>query len=299
MKLFYTDEFVLPLPEKHRFPMSKYALLRHRLLESELVSPSDLWIPHAATMEELLLAHSQEYVRRAMNGDLTEAEVRRIGFPWSPELVERSRRSVGATVEASRAALGNGFAANLAGGTHHAFRDCGEGYCVFNDAVVAVRTMQEENRIRRAIIIDCDVHQGNGTASILADDPSVFTLSIHGEKNFPLRKERSDLDIGLPKDTTDELFLEALETGLKNSLPSAEADLAVYLAGADPYVGDRLGSLAVTKEGLAARDRMVFDQCQSLGIPVVIAMAGGYAPDVADIVDIHFQTIAEALRRCS
>ncbi len=297
MKLFYTDEFVLPLPEKHRFPMSKYSLLRHRLLESKIVVQSDLWVPNAATEAQLLRVHSREYVGRVMNGELTEAEVRRIGFPWSPGLVERSRRSVGATIEASRAALASGFAANLAGGTHHAFRDCGEGFCVFNDAVVALRTMQAEGRIRRAIIIDCDVHQGNGTANILADDPSIFTFSIHGEKNFPLRKERSDLDVGLPKDTPDEPFLEALENGLKKSFAATEANLAIYLAGADPYVGDRLGSLAVTKEGLAKRDQLVFDYCQNHGCPVVITMAGGYAPNVDDIVDIHFQTIAEARTR--
>jgi acetoin utilization deacetylase AcuC-like enzyme len=291
MKAFYTDQFVLPLPEGHRFPMAKYSLLRQRVAESGLLAPGHLLVPHAATDEEILRAHSEDYLRRVVEGRLTEAEVRRIGFPWSPGMVERSRRSSGATVEACRAALEEGVAVNLAGGTHHAFRDCGEGYCVFNDSAVAARAMQAEGRARRVVILDCDVHQGNGTAAIFRDDPTVFTFSVHGAKNFPLRKETSDLDVGLPDGCGDAEYLEALEHGVSVALERAGADLAVYLAGADPYEDDRLGRLKLTKQGLAERDRLILGRCRTAGLPVAVTMAGGYARRVEDTADIHFQTV--------
>jgi acetoin utilization deacetylase AcuC-like enzyme len=297
LKLFYTDHFVLPLPPEHRFPMQKYALLRQRVAASGLFAADDLRVPHAATDEEITRAHDPDYLRRVQSGELSVQEIRRIGFPWSPEMVQRSRRSSGATIEACRAALEDGFAANLAGGTHHAFRDCGQGFCVFNDSAIAARAMQAEGRVQRVVIIDCDVHQGNGTASILADDPTIFTFSIHGAKNFPFHKERSNLDIELADGTDDLTYLVALEQGLQAALELAQADLAIYLAGADPFVGDRLGRLALSKAGLAERDRLVFDYCQAAGLPVAITMAGGYAPQIEDIVDIHFQTIGEAARR--
>lgn len=301
MKAFYADHFVLPLPEGHRFPMRKYALLRERVAASGLLPPGDLCVPEAATDAQILLAHSPAYLDRVRRGALTLKEQRRLGFPWSPELVERSRRSVGGTIAACRAALADGLAVNLAGGTHHAGYDHGEGFCVFNDSAVAARVMQAEGRARRVVILDCDVHQGNGTAAILAGDPTVFTFSIHAEKNFPFRKSRSDLDIGLPDGTGDDLYLEVLEEGVRRALALAGADLALYLAGADPYVGDRLGRLALSKAGLAARDRLVLGLCREAGLPVAIAMAGGYAPQVEDIVDIHFQTvcIATGLAGCA
>ena len=298
MKAFYTDHFVLPLPEAHRFPMRKYALLRQRVAESGLVAPADLIVPHAATDAEVLRAHGPDYLRRVRQGELTAAELRRVGFPWSPEMVERSRRSAGATVEACRAALAEGVAVNLAGGTHHAFRDCGEGYCVFNDSAIAARAMQAEGRVRRAVILDCDVHQGNGTASIFRGDATVFTFSIHGAKNFPLRKEQSDLDVGLDDGTEDAAYLEALEGGVRRALERAGAELAIYLAGADPFVGDRFGRLAVSKEGLAERDRIVFGLCRAAGLPVAVTMAGGYARQVTDTVEIHFQTVRRR-QKCS
>jgi acetoin utilization deacetylase AcuC-like enzyme len=297
LKVFYTDHFVLPLPPEHRFPMQKYALLRQRVAESGLIAPENMHVPRAASNTEILRAHNFDYLHRVQNGLLTPQEIRRIGFPWSPAMVERSRRSSGATIEACRAALGEGFAANLAGGTHHAFSDSGQGFCVFNDAAIAARAMQAEGRVRRVVIIDCDVHQGNGTAAILADDPTIFTFSIHGAKNFPFHKEQSDLDVELEDGTEDAAYLAALEQGLALALKRAQADIAIYLAGADPFSGDRLGRLALTKAGLAARDRLVFDTCQAAGLPVAIAMAGGYAPQVEDIVDIHFQTIHEAAER--
>ncbi len=291
MKAFYTDLFVLPLPEGHRFPMAKYSLLRQRVAESGLISPHDLLVPHAATDEEILRAHSEDYLWRVVEGRLTEAEVKRIGFPWSPGMVERSRRSSGATIEACRAALEEGVAVNLAGGTHHAFRDCGEGYCVFNDSAVAARAMQAEGRARRVVILDCDVHQGNGTAAIFRDDPTIFTFSIHGAKNFPLRKEVSDLDVALPDGCGDAEYLEALEHGVSVALGRARADLAIYLAGADPYEDDRFGRLKLTKRGLAERDRLVLGRCRAAGLPVAVTMAGGYPRRVEDAVDIHFQTV--------
>jgi acetoin utilization deacetylase AcuC-like enzyme len=274
--------------------MRKYALLRQRVAASGLVAPDQLIVPHAATDAELLRAHAPEYLWRCQAGKLTPQEIRRIGFPWSAAMVERSRRSSGATIEACRAALEDGRAANLAGGTHHAYSDHGEGYCVFNDSAVAARAMQAEGRARRVVIVDCDVHQGNGTAAILASDDTIFTFSIHGAKNFPFHKERSDLDIALDDGAGDEAYLEALDHGLCQAIELSHADLAIYLAGADPFADDKLGRLALSKAGLAARDRMVFDYCRQAGLPVAITMAGGYARDVEDTVDIHFQTVRAA-----
>lgn len=268
--------------------MAKYQLLHDAVIAAGLaeVRPAG-----QATVDQLLLAHDRDYVERVLNGGLSAFEQRRIGFPWSPELARRSVTTVGATIMACRAALNDGIAVNLAGGTHHAYRDHGEGYCVFNDAPVAARVMQTEGRIRRAVILDCDVHQGNGTAVILADDPSIFTFSIHGAKNFPFDKERSDLDIELPDGTTDDRYLALVEEGARRALAAAGADLAIYLAGADPYHRDRLGRMAVSREGLAERDRLILDLCRAAGVPVAITMAGGYAHDVTEIAAIHAETV--------
>jgi len=294
MQLFYTDHFVLPLPAWHRFPMEKYALLRQRVVEAGLAGPGDLRVPEPADDEQVLRAHTPDYLRRVQDGELTEAEVRRIGFPWSPAMVERSRRSAGATLGACRAALADGVAVNLAGGTHHAFADAGEGYCVFNDAAIAARAVQAEGRVRRVVVLDCDVHQGNGTAAIFRDDPSVFTFSIHGAKNFPLRKEVSDLDVELPDGATDDVYLPALEQGVWEALHRARADLAIYLAGADPFEGDRLGRLKVSKGGLARRDEVVLSACSQQHLAVAVTMAGGYAHEVNDTVDVYFQAVHTA-----
>lgn len=296
MKIFYHDHFVLPLPENHRFPMRKYAALRRRIVQERLVPPGDLRVAPPAGDTDLHRAHSADYVRRVTLGNLSRQEIRRIGFPWSPQMVERSRRSVGSTIAAGRFALEEGVAANLAGGTHHAGPDWGQGFCVFNDSAVAARALQAAGFVQRVVILDCDVHQGNGTAAIFRTDPTVFTFSIHGERNFPFQKEPGDLDIPLPDGTGDEAYLAALEPGLCHALERAQAGLAIYLAGADPFHGDRLGRLALTKAGLLARDRMVLSMCKTAGIPVAVVMAGGYAPAIEDIVDIHFQTISEALK---
>jgi acetoin utilization deacetylase AcuC-like enzyme len=291
LKIFYTDSFAISLPENHSFPIAKYSLLRKQIIDSNLFSPQDLCIPHRATDAEITRAHDPDYLRRLYNGQLTDQEVRRIGLPWSPELVERARRSAGATIETCFAALNDRVAVYLGGGTHHAFRDQGQGYCVLNDSVIAARTLQAETQIKQVLILDCDVHQGNGTAAIVQKDAAVFTFSIHGKNNFPYRKEKSDLDIALPDGTDDQLYLDSLQKGIKASLKKANAEVVIYLAGADPYRHDRFGRLDLSKDGLADRDRMVLQYCHEAGLPVAITMAGGYAPNIEDSVDIHFQTV--------
>ncbi|HNU09733.1 MAG TPA: histone deacetylase [Rubrivivax sp.] len=299
MRAYHADQFVLPLPPGHPFPMGKYRLLREavhehlpllRILQAE-----------PASDEELALAHEPEWIDAVAQGRTTAAQQREIGFPWSSAMVERARRSVGATIAAARAALfdDEGVAANLAGGTHHAFAHKGSGYCVFNDVAVAARLMQIEAHRRRqpllrVWVIDLDVHQGNGTAAIFRDDESVFTLSLHGQKNFPFRKEASDLDVELPDDCDDERYLEALQAALDAAWArqaSAPPGLAFYLAGADPHVDDRLGRLALSEQGLAARDRLVFERLRRLGIPVAVSMAGGYNRDPQVTVRIHRRTL--------
>jgi acetoin utilization deacetylase AcuC-like enzyme len=293
MKVYYCHEFVLPLPRGHRFPMDKYRLLYERVEQSNH-GQFELIVPPAASEQQLRLAHDGDYVQRVISGTLSEREIRELGFPWSGALVERSRRSNGATIAACRAALEDGAAASLAGGTHHAHRARAQGYCVFNDSAVASRALQRDSSVRHVLIADCDVHQGNGTAAIFRDDPTVFTLSIHGEDNFPKRKEQSDLDIALPDGTGDDAYLYALQRGLSEALAWAKPDLVIYLAGADPYAGDRLGRLSLTKEGLAARDILIYQQCGKHGLPVAVTMGGGYAHHVDDIVDIHYRSVVLA-----
>ena len=295
MKIFYTDIFPIPLPENHSFPKDKYFLLRMRILEELGDQPVELRVPEPASDEAILRAHDPNYVRRLLNGELSDKEIRRVGLPWSPEIVRRTRYSVGGTIAACRAALDEGVAVNLGGGTHHAFRDHGQGYCWLNDTAIAARAMQAEGLVRKVLIIDCDVHQGNGTAAILKEDATIFTFSIHGKNNFPYQKEKSDLDVELADGTEDASYLDALEKGLAASLQDFKADLVIYLAGADPYKDDRFGRLALTKEGLAQRDRLVFEHLDKTGLPAAVTMAGGYARNIKDIVDINFQTILSAL----
>ena len=297
MQAFYSDHFVLPLPPGHRFPMGKYRALRERLA----LEPDRFQLVEAtpASDGELALAHTPAYVGAVLDGTLSAAQQREIGFPWSPWMVERARRSVGATIGAARAALRDGVACNLAGGTHHAQADKGAGYCVFNDVAVAARLMQAEwhrshRALLRVLVIDLDVHQGNGTAAIFRDDPTVFTFSMHGAKNFPFRKERSSLDVELPDGCTDAPYLDRLEHSLgviwarhRDALPS----IAFYLAGADPHEGDRLGRLKLTTPGLLQRDRFVFDALRERGIPVAVSMAGGYGKDIEDTVTIQVGTL--------
>ena len=297
LRAFYSDHFVLPLPEGHKFPMAKYAKLRQRILDEGIVAPGDLSEAPAAAWEDLELVHDSRYVDAVRTGTVDRDIQRRIGFPWSPQMVERSRRSVGATMAASRAALDDGVAANLAGGTHHAFADRGEGYCVFNDVAVAARVLQLERLARRIAIVDLDVHQGNGTAAIFSGDADVFTFSMHGERNFPFKKEVSDLDVALPDGASDDHYLSLLRAHLADVLNRHQPDFVFYLAGADPYEGDRLGRLRMTIDGLRERDDIVLRACSRAGLPVAITMSGGYANDIDAIVTIHTNTIHTASRQ--
>ena len=267
-------------------------LLRRRLEQHAAAGmPLEFIEPHAATDDELLRVHARGYLGRVMAGTLSRDEVRRIGFPWSRELVERSLRSTGAAVDAAAAALEDGIAASLAGGTHHAGTDWGEGFCVFNDTAVAAREMQARGSVERVLILDCDVHQGNGTAEIFATDPTVFTMSMHGARNFPLRKYPSSLDVALEDGAGDDEYLRALATALAESFDRARADIVLYIAGADPYEGDRLGRLGLTKAGLLERDRMVLAAATTAATPVAIVCGGGYCQDLEAIVDIHAATM--------
>jgi acetoin utilization deacetylase AcuC-like enzyme len=286
--------YQIPLPAGHRFPIEKYTLLRDAVIAEGLVPAERVREPERAGVDELELVHTPEYVRRFTRGELTPAEVRRIGFPWSEHLVERSYRSVGGTVAAARAALEEGTAVNLAGGTHHAFPDHGEGFCVFNDVAVAIRVLQRERRIARAAIVDLDVHQGNGTHAIFAGDASVYTFSMHGGRNYPFAKVPGCLDIELPDGTGDDSYLAALAPALPRVLAAARPDLVVYLAGADAHEGDRLGRLALTFDGLARRDALVLAACREVGLPVAITIAGGYGRDIADTVRVHLNTVRVA-----
>ncbi len=293
MKVFYTDHFVLPLPEGHRFPMQKYSLLREAV---QAFAPHSLEVAPAALDDELLLAHDTAYVDRMSTGTLTATEIRQIGFPWSPLMAERARRSAGATLAAAKASLTEHCAINLAGGTHHAFRDHGEGFCCYNDAAVAARVLQRDFGVKRVLICDLDVHQGNGTASIFAGDPTVYTFSMHGARNYPVRKEISTLDVELADACEDETYLEKLHSHLPFIIAEFQPNAIIYLAGADPYEGDRLGRLKLSKRGLQARDEFVLKRARDGGIPITITMAGGYAHDVTDIVDIHFTTVRTAFK---
>lgn len=276
--------------------MRKYSMLR----DAVVAHGEDIVLREAprAGDDMLGLAHTADYIAEVSAGTLDPARQREIGFPWSVEMVERSRRSAGATIAACRAALEEGIAVNLAGGTHHAYADKGGGFCVFNDAAIAARALQRDagSRVRQVAVIDLDVHQGNGTASILHDDPTVFTLSLHGEKNYPFRKEASDLDVGLPDGCDDDTYAQALSEALAILFARFSPDLLIYLAGADPHEGDRLGRLRLTMNGLARRDALVFDAAQARGLPIAVAMAGGYGNQIEDTVAVHLQTVTMAAR---
>jgi acetoin utilization deacetylase AcuC-like enzyme len=291
LHVWSSARYSFPLPGGHRFPISKYALLRDRVIADGLVPLDCVHEPAPVSRDDLLLVHQADYVDRFTAGKLTSDEVRRLGFPWSPALVERSYRSTAGTCDAARWALDHGVAMNLAGGTHHAFSDHGEGFCVFNDVAVAIRVLQSNGRIERAAIVDLDVHQGNGTHAIFAGDERVFTLSIHGGKNYPFHRVAGVMDIDLPDQANDALYMRTLESVLPSFLSGAAPDIVMYLAGADPYVGDRLGRMALTLDGLARRDRYVLETCRDVGLPVAIVLGGGYAADIAETVQCHVNTV--------
>ncbi len=286
--------YVIPLPAEHRFPISKYAMLRDGVIARGLVPHTQLHEPDRVSAEALVRVHTPEYVDSVTNGKLSAGELRRLGFPWSPQLVERAYRAVGGTCAAAEAALSLGVTINLAGGTHHAFPDHGEGYCVFNDVAVALRRLLAIGSIRRAAIVDLDVHQGNGTHAIFANDSRVFTFSMHARRNYPFNKVPASLDISLEDDTGDGEYLERLGDALPRVLRFAEPDLVIYLAGADPHEGDLLGRLSLTFAGLVRRDSMVLQACRDVGIPIAITMAGGYGRDLEATVQAHLSTVEVA-----
>jgi acetoin utilization deacetylase AcuC-like enzyme len=294
VRVFHCDRYRVPLPAGHRFPMPKYALLRERLLGDGTLREHDLTESTPVELDALFLAHDRSYVEAVVCGALSAEEVRRLGFPWSEQLVLRARASVYGTLAAARHALSHGIAGNLAGGTHHAFADHGEGYCVFNDHAVAVRLLQLEGRIDRAVVVDLDVHQGNGTARIFAADDSVFTFSMHGARNYPFRKQRSSLDVDLPDGCEDAEYLALLARYLPESLDAARADLLLYQGGVDPLAQDALGRLGLTHQGLRTRDRMVLSAARDRGLPVVLTLGGGYAKPLEASVEAHCGTYREA-----
>jgi len=294
MRCAYHTDYFLPLPVGHPFPMAKYPLLCARLLRDGVIAPEDLIRPVEANIDSLRLVHTSEYLHLLAAGALDAAAVRRLGVPWSPALWRRSRLAAQGTLEAARAALADGLAGNLAGGTHHAFPGHGEGFCVLNDVAVAIRVLQREGRIRRALVVDLDVHQGNGTAAIFEGDADVFTFSMHGERNYPTRKMRSTLDVGLADGVQDDNYLALLEQHLAAILAGFTADLVFYLAGVDPAQGDRYGRLRLTDDGLRRRDRRVLETCRHAGLPVVVTIAGGYAPTPERTAELHAIVFEEA-----
>ena len=294
LTVWSSSRYTFPLPVGHRFPVAKYALLRERVIAAGIVPTDHVLDPARATRDELLLVHTAAYVDRFTAGTLDAAEVRRLGFPWSPELVERSLRAVGGTIAASEHAMAHGVAMNLAGGTHHAFADHGEGFCVFNDIAIAVRRLQRAGRIRRALVVDLDVHQGNGTHAIFADDPDVYTFSMHGGRNYPFHKVAGSRDVELPDGTGDDEYLTLLRDALPTAMAESGPDIVFYIAGADPHTGDALGRLQLGFDGLARRDALVLEGCREVGLPVVITIGGGYGKDIRDTVEVHVNTVRVA-----
>jgi acetoin utilization deacetylase AcuC-like enzyme len=295
MRCAYHPDYFVPLPPSHPFPMAKYPLLYERLRSAALVRDADLIEPAEAALDDLRLVHTDTYLEQLANGTLDAAAMRRIGVPWSAALWRRSRLAAQGTLEAARAALRDGLAANLAGGTHHAFPGHGEGFCVLNDVAVAIRVLQRDRLLRRALVIDLDVHQGNGTAAIFADDPDVFTFSMHGERNYPTRKMRSTLDVGLADGLGDDAYLALLQRHLDAIFAGFTPDLVFYLAGVDPVEGDRYGRLLLSEHGLRRRERSVLEACRSRGRSTVITIAGGYAPTPERTAELHAIVFEEAV----
>jgi acetoin utilization deacetylase AcuC-like enzyme len=290
MRVFYTPRYYADIGTGHVFPIRKFELVRDKLLREETIQSFEIVEPQPAPIEDVLLVHTEDYVTRLRSGALTGRELRRLGLPWSKALVRRSFLATGGTIGAAKWALENSVGSNLAGGTHHAFADRGEGFCVLNDVAIAIRVLRRDKLIERASIIDCDVHQGNGTATIFAGDANVFTFSIHGAKNYPLFKARSTLDVELPDNTSDAEYLDTLAANLPRAF-AHDPEILFYLGGADPYIKDKLGRLALSIEGLRARDELVLEECRARGVPIVTVLSGGYAADINDTVEIHCNTI--------
>jgi acetoin utilization deacetylase AcuC-like enzyme len=290
VQVFYTPRYYADIGQGHIFPIRKFELVRDKLLAEGTLHTQEIIEPTPAPLEDVLLVHTEDYVSRLCSGDLTPKEIRRLGLPWSESLVRRSFYAVGGTLAAAAASLTDGYSSNLAGGTHHAFSDRGEGFCVLNDVAIAIRAMRARKLIQRAAIVDCDVHQGNGTATIFAGDADTFTFSMHGANNYPLFKAQSTLDVELPDGTSDAAYMETLASHLPRVFQS-DPEIVFYLAGADPYRGDKLGRLALSIDGLRERDAYVLRECYEREIPIVTVMSGGYGKDINDTIEIHCNTI--------
>ena len=290
MRVFYTPRYYADIGQGHVFPIRKFELVRDRLLAEGTLEPTEIVAPSPATLEDVLLVHTEDYISRLCSGQLTPKEVRRLGLPWSESLVRRSFYATGGTIAAAHTALAAGYSSNLAGGTHHSFADRGEGFCVLNDVAIAIRALRARTDLRRAAIVDCDVHQGNGTATIFAGDTDTFTFSMHGVNNYPLFKAQSTVDIELPDGTSDEEYLDCLAHHLPGVFTNGP-EIVFYLAGADPYSGDKLGRLKVSIDGLRERDAYVLRECYKRVVPVVTVMSGGYGKDINDTIEIHCNTI--------
>jgi acetoin utilization deacetylase AcuC-like enzyme len=295
LKVSHHPDYYLPLPEGHPFPMVKYTLVYDALRAAGMLPATNIMLPGEAVRADLARVHTSDYLDRLFGDGLGPQEQRALGVPWSPRLLRRSRLAVQGTVLAASAALEDGRAGNLAGGTHHAFADHGEGFCVLNDVAVAIRKLQHERRIERALVIDLDVHQGNGTAAIFAGDESVFTFSMHGERNYPARKMRSTLDVGLPDGIDDDAYLQTLESHLPRLTADFSPNIVFYLAGVDVAGGDRYGRFALTDTGIRARERCVLDWSRRCGLPLVITLAGGYSPNAARTALLHCIVFEEAI----
>ncbi len=284
----------MPLPPGHRFPQEKYRMLREAVEREAL---GEVWHAGPVPWAALEAVHDATYLEAMRDGTIDRRAERAMGLPWSRELVERARRSVQATVQAANDALADGIGMNLGGGTHHAGHAQARGYCLFNDVPVTVAALRADGRAGRVLVVDCDVHQGDGTAELFAGDPVTFTLSLHGGANFPFQRATSDLDVDLRTGTGDDEYLVALRDALDVAVPAARPELVFYLAGADPWEGDRLGRLALTKPGLGERDALVLDAAEAAGAPVCVCLAGGYAPDIRDTVEINLATARLVARR--
>jgi len=290
MQVFYTPRYYADIGAGHIFPIRKFELVRAKLLAEGTLQPDEIVEPEPASIEDVLLVHTEDYVSRLCNGSLTSKELRRLGLPWSESLVRRSFYAVGGTLAASHVSLADGYSSNLAGGTHHSFPDRGEGFCVLNDVAIAIQALRARRRIRRAAIVDCDVHQGNGTATIFSGDTETLTFSMHGANNYPLFKAQSSIDVELPDGTSDGEYLECLAHHLPTVF-AHDPEVVFYLAGADPYAGDKLGRLGLSISGLCARDEAVLRECYDREVPIVTVMSGGYGKDINDTIEIHCNTI--------
>ena len=295
LKIAYSPVYKYELPEGHRFPMVKYELIPEQLLYEGSVTNDNFFHPKQLNEEQLLLTHTQEYLDKLENLTLDKKEIRNIGFPVKKTLIERGKFISHGTLECARYARQYGCAMNIAGGTHHSYADHGEGFCIYNDIAISTNILLQEGDLKKILIVDLDVHQGNGTARIFENDDRVFTFSMHGERNYPTRKERSDLDIELPDKAEDDLFLNTLKSTLPRLIDEVEPDMIFYLSGVDIIESDKLGRLAVSREGCRLRDRYVFEQCKKNKIPVAVSMGGGYSPKISDIVEAHANTFREAL----